>query len=174
MERLEGEIVRSPQVEHALSVLLRDHETAKKKYEEVRLKQDSAQISENLEQGKKGERFSLIDPPVMPDKPVKPDRIKILLLGFLLSIGASGGAVFMLEMMGNRIWGVDALAVAIRHHPLAVIPYMTTHDEVARKKRRLKTLAAVLAGALIVLIILVHFFYMPLNVLLFKIAARFS
>lgn len=171
---LEGEVVRTPQVEHALSVLMRDYETAKKKYEEVRFKQDSAKISENLEQGNKGERFSLIDPPVMPDKPVKPDRIKILLLGFLLSIGASGGGVFMLEMMGKRIWGVDALAVAIRHHPLAVIPYITTHDEVVRKKRRLKTLALVLSGALIMLIILTHFLYMPLNVLLFKIAARFG
>lgn len=171
---LESEVVQAPQVEYGLSTLLRDYETAKKKYDEVRSKEDSAKISENLEQENKGERFSLVEPPLLPDKPIKPDRIKILLIGLCLSFGAAGGSVFMMEAMAKRIWGVDALAVVIKHHPMTVIPYITTTEEIAKRNRRLKALVFGVVAALIVAAILLQLFYMPLNVLLFKIAARFG
>lgn len=50
-----------------------------KKYEEIRAKQMSARISENLEQENKAERFALLEPPLMPEKPIKPNRKKSLL-----------------------------------------------------------------------------------------------
>jgi uncharacterized protein involved in exopolysaccharide biosynthesis len=172
--QLENEIVQSPQVEHGLSSLLRDYDTAKRKYEEVLAKQGSAKISQNLEQENKGEKFSLIDPPQLPDKPIKPNRIKILLVGLVLSIGAAGGGIFMLEMAGNRIWGVEALAVAIRQHPLAVIPYITTQDEISQKNRKLRMILIAVVLSLIISAVLVHFFYMPLDMLMYKITARFA
>lgn len=174
LAQLEAEVVQAPQVEHGLSALLRDYENAKKKYAEVKNKEDSAKISENLEQENKGERFSLVEPPMFPDKPIKPDRIKILLIGLCLSIGAAGGGVFMLEAMGKRIWGLDALAGILRQHPMAVIPYISTHDEIAKRKRRLKLVAVGLVAILVVVAIILQLFYMPLNVMLFKIAARFG
>lgn len=80
----------------------------------------------------------------------------------------------MLESMGNRIWGVGALTTAIRHPPLAVIPYITTSLEIAQRKRRLRLAVSVLIAMTFIVALLVQFFYMPLNVLLFKIAARFA
>jgi len=56
--------------------LLRDQETARRKYEEIRSKQMSAQVAENLEDEQKAERFTLLEPPLAPDVPIKPNRKK--------------------------------------------------------------------------------------------------
>jgi len=80
LEQLEQQIIQTPQVELGLASLLRDHSNAKNKYEEILTQQMNAQISENLEQENKSERFSLIAPPLLPDKPTKPNRIKIILM----------------------------------------------------------------------------------------------
>lgn len=174
MNRLQSEITVSPSVEMGLTTLLRDYDNAKKKYEETQAKQMSAQLSENLEQDNKGEKFSLVEPPQLADKPVKPDRIKMLLVGLMLSFGSAVGFTFLAETINQRIFGVDAVATMMQSHPLVVIPYITLHDENVRKRKRLILAAVSLLALLIVVLILVHVFYMPLNVLLFKIAARFG
>lgn len=170
----EGEIIQTPQVERGLITLMRDHENAQKKYEEIRAKQMSAQINESLEQENKAERFSLLEPPLMPDTPIKPDRIKIMLIGLFVALGGSGGVVFLLEGMNQRIRGADALALLMRQRPLVSIPYITTQHEVARRGRRIWM--AVIAAALAILVsaVLVHFLYMPLDILVLKLAAMFG
>lgn len=170
----ESEIIRTPQVERGLITLMRDHENAQKKYEEIRAKQMSAQITENLEQENKAERFSLLEPPLMPDAPIKPDRMKIMLVGLFVAMGGSGGMAFLLESMNQRIRGAGALALLMRQRPLVSIPYITTQYEIVRRRRR--TWMAVIAVVLAILVaaVLVHFLYMPLDVLMLKLAARFG
>jgi len=170
----ERQIIQTPQVERGLMTLMRDHENARKKYEEIRAKQMSAQISENLEQENKAERFSLLEPPLMPDTPVKPDRMKIILIGLFMAMGGSGGVVFVLESVNQRIRGADALTQLMRQRPLVVIPYIATQDEIANRKRRLRKFAILAGLVIMVAIILVHFLYMPLDLLMLKIIARFG
>lgn len=170
----ERRIIQTPQVERGLITLMRDHENAQKKYEEIRAKQMSAQITENLEQENKAERFSLLEPPLMPDKPIRPDRLKIILFGFFMAIGGSGGLIFVLETMNQRIRGADALTQLMRQRPLVVIPYITTQDEITGRKRKMKKAAIVAAVAIFVSAILVHFLYMPLDILVLKMIARFG
>lgn len=172
--RLEALLSQSPSVELGLATLMRDYEGAQRKYDEVRSKQMGAKISENLEESNKAERFSLIDPPQPADKPVKPDRIKILLIGFFLALGGSGGLAFLLETLNKRIWGAEALVPIIRQHPLVSIPYITIQDEITRKKRIITISVASVGIMLIAIATLLHYFYMPLNVMLFKIVARFG
>jgi succinoglycan biosynthesis transport protein ExoP len=69
MASLRAATFRIPQVERGLITLMRDHESAQKKYEEIRAKQMNAKINENLEGENKAERFSLLEPPALPDKP---------------------------------------------------------------------------------------------------------
>lgn len=170
----ERQIMQTPQVERGLAALMRDYENAQKKYEEIRAKQMSAQIAENLEEENKAERFALLEPPLMPEKPVKPDRMKIMLLGTFMAIGGSGGLVFMLEMLNQRIRGVDTLAALTSQRPLAAIPYITTKDEISRRKRRLWLLVILLLLAIAASAALVHFTYMSLDILLLKLISRFG
>jgi succinoglycan biosynthesis transport protein ExoP len=144
-------------VERGLITLMRDHESAQKKYEEIHAKQMNAKIAENLEGENKAERFTLLEPPAYPDRPSKPDRIKILLIGVFAAFGGSGGLVFLLETLNQRIRGQEALAIAIRQRPMLVIPYIVIEDEVLGRKRLLKRAAIVVAAAIVISALLLHF-----------------
>jgi len=174
MGSYEQQILQTPQVERGLITLMRDHESAQKKYEEIHAKQLNAKIAENLEGENKAERFSLLEPPVYPDKPSKPDRIKILLLGVVAALGSSGGLVFLLETLNQRIRGQEALAIAIRQRPMLAIPYITIEDEILGRKRLLKKAAIAFVAVIVISAILLHLLYMPLDILMMKIIARFG
>ena len=171
---LEAQILKAPQVERELLMLMRDHENAQKKYEEVRAKQMSAQMAENLEEESKAERFLLLEPPLMPDKPVKPNRKKVVALGFFLALAGSGGLALMLESLGGRVRGARALTAVVRQPPLVVIPYIVTREESLRRRSLLKVVS--IASAVLVILVLtgVHFFYTPLDLLVFKVLTRFE
>ena len=82
--------------------------------------------------------------------------------------------VFLLEMLNQRIRGQEALAIVIRQRPLLAIPYIVIEEEVLGRKRLLKRAAIVIAAAIVISAILLHLFYMPLDILMMKIIARFA
>ncbi len=174
IEDYERKILQMPQVERGLITLMRDHDNARKKYEEIRTKQMSAQISENLEQENKAERFVLLEPPLMPEKPVKPNRKKIAALGFFLALAGSGGLVVLLETLNQRVRGADALASVLGRRVLVSIPYIATQAELARRRRWIKLVIVSGAVTVTTFLVAVHLLYMPLDLLVFKALARFE
>ncbi len=56
--------------------------TRSAKYREIKSKELEAQVAQNLEEEQKAERFTMLERPIAPDRPTKPNRGKILLLGF--------------------------------------------------------------------------------------------
>jgi hypothetical protein len=97
-----------------------------------------------------------------------------LLVGVFGALGGTVGLVFLLETLNRRIRGQEALAIAIRQRPMLVIPYIVIEEEVLGRKRLLKRMAVVGAAAIVILAILLHFLYMPLDILLMKIIDRFG
>lgn len=174
LEQLERQMTQVPEAERGLASMMREHEGAQKQYNEIRAKQMSAQVSENLVQENKADRFALIDPPVLPEKPIRPDRVKILLLGFLASLGAPIALVFALETVNQRVRGANALTALLRHRPLATIPYITTREQIALRKKSVRYGIVIFIIVLGLAIGLTHKFYMPLDILWFKILGRFA
>lgn len=170
--KYEKQIIRTPQVELGLSSLLRDHSSAKDKYEEIQAKQLSAQIAENLEGENKSERFTLIDPPLLADKPIKPNRIKIILIGIFMAFAAAGGIAMLLELLNQRIRGKGALAAVIGESPLVEIPYITTSGEHLQRKTLIKRVVVGSMFFIIALLLVVHFAYIELDLLFYKILGR--
>lgn len=170
-------ILQTPQVERGMASLLRDYENAKGKYQEVLQKQMSAQISENLEEEKKAERFALLEPPLRPDKPIEPDRKKIAAMGFFLALAGSGGVVMALEGVQQRVHGPRALGALMGQPPLVAIPCIRTEAELARRKGP-KKLGLIIAAAVLILLAAalaaVHVFYQPLDMVWIKFLARFE
>ena len=174
LNTLEKDIIKAPQVERGLTTLMRDHQNAQKKYEEIRAKQMTAQVSENLEGDKKAERFSMLEPPVLPDKPIKPNRKKMIALGFFLAIAGAAGLAMVLESMYGGVRGVEALEAIINRRPMAIIPYISLDAEERKRKALIKKILIGLAVAVVASLVAVHFLYLPLDILLMKILARLS
>lgn len=162
---LTGRMSAAPGVEREYSALVRDLQGAQLKYQEVRQKQMAAQLAQNLETEQKGERFTLIEPPLVPEQPATPNRALILVLGSLLSIAAALAVAMLMESIDGRVRGSGDLAGLVGVPPLAVIPWVELEED--RKSRRGKWriwLAGAVAG-LLTLLALIHFLYRPLDVL---------
>lgn len=170
--QLEGQMLQAPQVERGMATLSRDLESTRAKYEEIIAKVRTAQVAESLEDDQKAERFSLLEPPLTPEQPIKPDRKKMIALGFFLAVASSGGLAAGLETLFGRVRGAEAVTAVTGLRPLVLVPYITVAAE-ARRRRLLLwglLLGAVLLGVLSLLAI--HFFYQPLDLLLMKVIAR--
>jgi polysaccharide chain length determinant protein (PEP-CTERM system associated) len=172
LNAMEREVLKAPQVERGLSSLMRDHQNAQKKYDEIRAKQMTAQVSENLEEDKKAERFILLESPEMPDKPIKPDRKKMIVIGFFLALAASGGLVVMLENINGGVRGVEALESVTPVPILAAIPYIQLDEEIVERQRLIKRVLIVTGVLLLMTLLALHIFYLPLDVLFMKVLVR--
>lgn len=172
IDQYERSLLMTSTVGQGLEGLIRDRDAAQKKYEEIHSKQMGANISASLESENKSERFTLLDPPLMPDKAFKPNRPKIIAMGFFLSIASAAGALFVMATFDNRIRGVDALSHILGYRPLVVIPYLFIHEEGVRKKRLIKRALTITIFIAIGIAVAIHFLYMPLDVLLVKVLAR--
>ncbi|PKO70021.1 MAG: lipopolysaccharide biosynthesis protein [Betaproteobacteria bacterium HGW-Betaproteobacteria-16] len=170
--RLRSQVLRAPQVERDLAALQRDYDSAQAKYEDLRAKQLSAQVVENMEGGQQAERFTLLEPPLLPEYPIKPSRKKMVALGFFLSLAAAAGVVVVLENLFARVRGVNAVSAITGQRPLVVIPYISTMAELRASHALRKRSAWLIASAGLLCLVLIHLFIMPLNTLLIAMFAR--
>ncbi|MDY6831028.1 MAG: GNVR domain-containing protein [Thermodesulfobacteriota bacterium] len=170
---LEDRMALAPQVEARFNELQRDYYDAQQRYQEVFDKLMDAQTAESLEKGQKGERFTIIDPAVTPEEPYKPNRPVFLLIGFMLSIGAGLGSAYIKELSDQAIWSENVMAHLTGDTALAVIPHIDlTKGPRNRKRNTTIALAAGAIGSIVFLVLAVHLFYRPLDVLLIDIFKR--
>ena len=165
----EERLTNAPKIEREYRAITRDYDNAMSKFKEVKAKQLEAELAESLEAESKAERFVLIEPPLLPEKPSKPNRLAILFLGFVFSVGGGVGTVVLRESMDDAIHSPKDIARITGAPPLAVIPYFELDEEVAARKRRRWYLVAAAVVALIAAFVLVHYHYRPLDVLYLQV-----
>lgn len=170
----ERRLAGAPEVERQYRALVRDYENARTKYQEVRAKQMEAQVAQNLETERKGERFTLIEPPLPPEKPVSPNRMLILVLGTLLSVALAIGAAVLRESMDATVRGASDLRKLVEVAPLVTLPRIVTSGE--REGRRRVRRAALLGSAFasVLAVVAVHFLLLPLDLLWLVLQRRFG
>lgn len=165
-------LVTSPQVERDLAALTRDYQSAQKKYAEVVAKKMTAQMAENLEGDQKAERFAVLEPPTLPDKPTKPDRRKLLALSLILAIGAPFGSVTLAEALHGTLRGVGQITAAVGQKPLVTVPVIPVAAERVQRRKTLLAFAGAVVFVLVLALVLVHLLVLPLDVLLMKAIIR--
>jgi uncharacterized protein involved in exopolysaccharide biosynthesis len=163
---------RSPGMEPEYLVLIRDRDTTAQKYQEIRSRLLEAKVAEGLEVQRKGERFSLIDPPSLPEKPFKPNRMAIVLLGFILAIGGGIGFGAVAESLDHSIRSPEQLLTLTQHFPLAVIPFMPNEEDVSRVRIRRRLAQTAGFGVLGTALVILHVYVIPLDVLWFTALRR--
>lgn len=160
----ESRVTQSPQVEREFRELTRDYENAWAKYKELKAKQMEAQLAQVMELERKGERFTLIEPPELPEKPLKPNRTAILLLGVVFSFAGGIGTVAVSESSDGTVRGARGVLALTEMPPLASIPVIETAQDRRRRNWRRAAIAAGLVIAASSAAAALHFFVMPLDI----------
>ncbi len=172
LEAYEQRVIEGPNIEREYRNLSRDYDNATSKYREVKGKEMEAELAKALEEERKGERFTLIEPPVVPDKPVEPNRPAIMLMGLLLSFAGGFGNLTIWEVMDKGVRGARAVQMITHTPPLAVIPFIPTRAE---RRRRVRKRAIIVAAAVVFMVmgvVAVHFFVRPLDLLWFTLLRK--
>jgi polysaccharide chain length determinant protein (PEP-CTERM system associated) len=122
INRYRGRIENLPSREQEMASQFREYNNTKESYEVLLKKSQDAQQAEDLERRQKGEQFRVIDPARVPEKPFSPDIPKVLLIGFVISIGFSFGCVIIREQLDRSFHDAGDVEVTLGLRVLATIP----------------------------------------------------
>jgi hypothetical protein len=127
----------------------RDYASAKENYDVLARKFDEARLAESVETGHQGENFRILDAAVPPEGPAAPDRLRLILMGFLLALAAMAAAVVVAEQFDRSFHSVDEV------REFTGVPVIATIPQIGKGPRRgwanatLSAASAVAAVALV-------------------------
>ena len=159
----EDRLMQTPQVEREYRNLTRDYENALQYYQDVKAKHLDAQLAESLEAKRKAERFTLIEPPQLPEAPVTPSRLGIAFLGLVLSLGGGIGAATVVELRDQSVRGVKQVTRLLGEPPLAVIPSIGIPGGEPWRALRHGLVAVLMISSTLLAVVLFHEFVLPLD-----------
>ena len=164
----EERLLQTPKIEQEYRMIARDLEQTSNLYRATKAKQMTAEVGQEMEKERKGEKFTLIDPAVLPEEPISPNRPAIIFLSLVLALGAGVGSAAVAESMSGAVRGAKGVAALLHTAPLAVIPYLeNTADTRSKSRKKMMVLITTIAG-IVILLLLVHFLFSPLDVLWFR------
>jgi uncharacterized protein involved in exopolysaccharide biosynthesis len=168
---LEQVISQTRQVETGVDALQRQHSAIQKDLESTTQKLSAARLGESLERDQQSERLDVIEQPTMPQKPIKPNRLRIFALALAMAAMAGVGGVLAVEMFDRTIRGRQDLFSVADSHLVVASPFIATRAEALRKKGRLLWAAGIVATALLAGLVVFHFLVYPLDLLWIKAQA---
>jgi uncharacterized protein involved in exopolysaccharide biosynthesis len=174
VDDLQKKVLLTPAIEGEYNALNEQYNAAVQRYQTFKDKEADAQVAQNMEQQSKGETFSVIEAPQLPEVPVSPNRKLILAAGFVLS-GMLGLALMVgLELLDPRIYQTKHLHAVFAEVPLATVPYITTRSEVRWRWIRRFGIACGFVLAVAGSLVYVNQAVMPLDVAYTAIVQRIN
>ena len=79
-------------------------------------------MAENLERKQQGEQFKVLDPARTPEKPVRPDRDRILLIGAAIGLMSGLGLAYFRETWNQKFHTEAEVEQFLGIPVIAVIP----------------------------------------------------
>jgi polysaccharide biosynthesis transport protein len=152
----------APAEKKTLPDLERELTTNKKIYEDLLTTLGKSQVSTQAQVQDKAGAFRILDPAVIPTKPIHKNIIRMILLGMLGGIGAGIAVIIGMDMLDTSVKSVDT-AKKLGFPVLAVIPIMRTSVEISatRKRDRLLYMAAGLYVIGLLTIVTMEFLELP-------------
>ncbi len=86
----------------------------------------NAKSVSKLTEDQRGERLTLIEPPVTPDRPTSPNRPLLIIGGILAGLAAGLGLVLLAELILRPIRSTLQLTQITGEPPLGVVPVLTS------------------------------------------------
>jgi uncharacterized protein involved in exopolysaccharide biosynthesis len=115
-------IEETPKREQEMLLITRDYDLLKANYYSLMDKKIQSQLAENLERKQQGEQFKILDVARLPERPFKPKREQIFLIGAFIGLMGGLGLTWFRENMDESFHSEADLEAHLSLPILAVIP----------------------------------------------------
>lgn len=174
LDQFRKRVESTPQIEEEYKYLVLSRNNLQVKYNDLMQKSLEARVAHGLEKEQKGERFTLIDPARLPEKPFKPNRIAIMAIGLVLALGSGAGLAALREFSDKAVRSVDTLYLRTGIPVLASIPLIVTQKDLRKKRIRRGALVFGSLGLLTGCVLAFHFWVMDLDLFWIKLMRRLA
>jgi succinoglycan biosynthesis transport protein ExoP len=138
---LDSHLASTPEVERDYQAITRDLGTARAQYDQLMNHRMESDVKSASIMSGESDKFALIQPPSLAERPAKPARLAIGLLGLIASIVAGFMGVTFAEAVDPSVRGARDVRLALSELPLSIIPKIRT-----AASRRQRSRQAVVAG----------------------------
>ena len=137
-------------------VTARDAGVIQRLYDMLLQRLETAKITRSLEASKEGTRYTILNPARLPLKPIKPNKLLVLLMWGFFGTCAGTGLVFSVELFDHSFLGVDEAKTILDVPVLGAISKITTQDDLkAQQLRRMKiTIISIITGIILLVVII--------------------
>jgi protein tyrosine kinase modulator len=130
---IQGRMESSPMIQQEFKGLTRDYQTALNFYNDLLKKRNESQMATTLENQQQSEKFRVLDPPSLPERPSFPNRQLFSLGGLCAGLGLAVGMIHLSEMRDRSIRSTRDVETYLGVPTLALI----SHTGNVRKIRNL-------------------------------------
>ena len=164
-------ITENPESERELAALARDYDNSIALYRELKARKLASDISKTIEQGRIGQRLTVINAPELP-RGTSPSRKLFVIAGLVFAGMCATGSVLLYQIINLRIMGPHHLERVVGAAPLVTIPRIWTIEEKIRRRRLYKS--AVFLALVAIIAIAASFFMlvMPVDVFMVLVMQR--
>ncbi len=138
----------APVMEQQFADVTRDYDQSKTDYEALLAKKNQSEMSTDLEKTQQGEHFRMLDPPNLPVKPYKPNRLMLCGAGLAFGLVLGGAFAFGQEKLSGKLYSEREIKKLVPFEVIAEIPPIETLDEQSSNRR-----STWIAGAAAVVIV---------------------
>jgi protein tyrosine kinase modulator len=122
MTMYQARIDSVPRMEQMEKQITRDYDITRQHYQSMLAKKNDATMAASLEKRQKGEQFRVLDPASLPQKPSRPDRLKLNLMGVLIGLALGFGISVVLELKDGSVRTKHEVIILTHLPVLATIP----------------------------------------------------
>ncbi len=149
----ERSLVQGPQEELILERLREEVDSNRKLYQMFLDQSQAAQIQEAAHRTAAEGKFRIIEPAMLPLKPVKPNRAKLAMLGCVMGAMLGFALVFLVEYLDHSLTTVEDVERYLGLAVLGTIPRMEMQGTKRSKKARVAIF--IVLGMLVAVLILI-------------------
>lgn len=153
---LQSRVENTPLRGIELSKISRGYDITLRKYQDLLGKSLESELSENMEKKQKGEQFQILDPANLPLKPLRPNRLLIVLAGLALGLGGGVGLALLWDTLDTSFKQGEEINSLINVPLLATLPALVTRGSVVDERWAQGALVLVSVGSLGVGLVLVR------------------
>ena len=137
IEEYQARLNQEPIREQQLADLTRGYDQSKANYDGLLKKKNESSMATSMELLQQGERFRVLDPPSLPQKPEFPNRLKFcgIGLGIGLALGIMVAGAF--EMLDGRLYTAKEIRKLLPAEVIGEIPAIVSVSDAQMARRKL-------------------------------------